>query len=336
MPKILSYYEGVLIMMNWLIVILIMLTVGFVILLFAIRNRRSKRNKKIFKIVILLLIILLISCFTLLVIKNRINEDKYGWVTNYMDYHSLHEFSLGENQRIALIDSGISDFQYKQSISTIHKSLIGSDADDIGHGTMMFSIIKGWGNGIMGIAPNSDILSIKVTDHDGTMNPSLVIDAIQLAIDNKCSIINLSLGTYVFNEDINIIITEAINQNITVVAASGDYMHDELLFPANVSGVISVGALTKDDKAWQYSNGKTICTILAPGDDIKVINMEEEIINTSGTSQSTAIISGYIALLKDYWDRNNVKYSNADIITLLEDINLQKINYKTPFISTPK
>lgn len=321
-------------MMKYFVIILIIISIGYIVVFYKTKNKITKYLKIIHKVIMFLLIISTITCSTILIFKNNFNSNKYGWAINYIDYSYLHKFSLGDNQKIALIDSGISKFQNIKS--TLHTSLLDSNDDDIGHGTMMLSIIKGFNNDIIGIAPNADVLSIKVTNKDGTMKPNSVVDAIQLAIDNKCSIINLSFGTYVYNEDINKIIKEAINKNITVVAAAGDYMHNELLFPASISGVISVGALAKDGKPWHYSNGKDICTILAPGDEIKVMTKDAKIAYTGGTSQSTAITSGYIALLKEYWNKNNITYTNNDIIKVLKNINNKNINYKTPFLKSLK
>lgn len=31
------------------------------------------------------------------------DSDKYGWHVQYMDYENIHKYSLGENQKIALV-----------------------------------------------------------------------------------------------------------------------------------------------------------------------------------------------------------------------------------------
>ena len=99
--------------------------------------------------------------------------------------------------------------------------------DTNGHGTMMYSIIKGYKNDIYGIAPDAEVLSIKVMETEEKINPSIIADAINLAINKKCTIIDLCIGSYIFNQNVSEVLKRALNEGITVVSSSGDYQNNE-------------------------------------------------------------------------------------------------------------
>ncbi|WP_201717034.1 S8 family peptidase [Rossellomorea arthrocnemi] len=247
-----------------------------------------------------------------------------------MNYEKLHDYSTGETQKIALIDSGIStylDLDEKSGFSLVDDNIY----DINGHGTMMYSIIKGYKKEILGISPDAEIISIKILDEEESVTPTMIYDAIKLAIKKEATIINLSVSSYKYNEKIASAIEEANQKNITVVSSSGDYSDTKMMFPANVNGVVSVGALGKDLKVLEMTSGADSTTINAPGGDINTIDTSKEVFTSSGTSQATALVSGYIALLKDFAIKENIELSNSDILHYLKLIKQEKMSYAKVF-----
>lgn len=120
---------------------------------------------------------------------------------------------------------------------------------------------------------------------------------------------------------------EDLEQIYTVVASSGDYGNTELMYPAILDEVISVGAIDASGNVLDLTSGPQRTTINALGHEISPINTDRAIIKTSGTSQATALISGYIALLKDYAFSKNKDLTNDSIIALLKSINSREITY---------
>ena len=54
----------------------------------------------------------------------------------------------------------------------------------------------------------------------------------------------------------------------------------------------------------------------------------------TGTSQATAITSGYIALIKDYYLLNGIQLNNEELIDVLKTLNTKEqssIDYVKPF-----
>lgn len=242
--------------MNYLLLILLFLAFYLPLIL---------NKKKICKKT-LLVMLLVISSFIPLGVASDF-KNNYGWHVDYMKYKEIHKYSTGKSQKIALIDSGISRFQVKDNNLNLTKQ--NNELDTVGHGTMMYSLIKGNSNDILGIAPNTEVISIKVVEKDGSILPQTMVKAIDKAIKLNCTVINLSLGSYQYNAEISDIIDTAIKKNIAVVAASGDYGTNDMMFPANKKGVISVGSLSKGGKISNFTNSPSKTTINLPGVTVK-------------------------------------------------------------------
>lgn len=304
-----------------------------------------KINKKI----TLLLITLFIIAVFLLGCNSTPDKKEYKmWHLNSMNIDKLWSYSKGDSQIIAVIDSGISNElydQYKDNIILKYNIIDNSDdvTDNNGHGSEMASLIIG--NGYMdmyGVAPNVKLIIIKVVDEEGVTNYDNLNKALVYAIDNGATIINISLGGTKKNAKIEENINKALKNNITIVSAAGDYQEKDLLFPANVPGVISVEAINRNNELWHYSNHSKDSTIAFPGEEIKAIsykNNENILEDTNGTSQATAIASGYISLLKDYAYKQEIELTNEELINILSTLNnnnLKTKNYETAFIEILK
>lgn len=261
----------------------------------------KKYRPKIALILAIIIILLIAKGYNLLF---STNTEETEWNVDYMKYSKLHSISKGEGQKIALIDTGISEFQ------KVNKNINLTNSNNIydvnGHGTGMYSLIKGYENEITGIAPESDIIAIKVMEDDESIRPEILEKAIKIAIEEDVDIINLSLGSTKYSSKISELINEANQKNIIVVSSAGDYEQSFLLYPAELKNVISVGGIAANGRPLDQMNAPEKTVINAPGDDIKVVNHKKEVFYTSGTSQATAIISGYTALVRDTKNKNEI------------------------------
>lgn len=207
--------------------------------------------------------------------------------------------------------------------------------DDNGHGTHVAGIACGSGlnskGKYKGISPNANILALKVLGEDGNGNSSDVLAGIQWVIDNKekynIKIMNLSIGTdnNSPNDPLILAVEKAWDLGVIVTIAAGNNGPDRqsISSPAISRKIITVGSSDDDNKATIWGNnlvnfsgrGPTPeCIIkpdvVSPGVNIvsclsksKSINkrkskvVEENYVSLSGTSMSTPIVSGAIALL---------------------------------------
>lgn len=258
-----------------------------------------------------------------------------SWQYSHMNYEDLHDYSKGKTQKIALIDSGVSSIMDLNENEVF--SLVGDDKSDMnGHGTMMYSLIKGYKNEVLGISPDADVISIKILGGEESVTPMKIHNAIKLAIEKKSTVINLSISSYKYNDEIASVIKEAIKKNITVVSSSGDYSDAKMMFPANLEGVVSVGATAENSKVLELTSGSELTSINAPGGDVYTVNNSGDVFTSSGTSQATALISGYISLIRDYAKKESIPLSNDEILHYLNLIKRGKMDYEDVFKKVKK
>jgi serine protease AprX len=209
---------------------------------------------------------------------------------------------------IAVIDSGIyahDDLQDKDLNSRIvfRQDFTGSWVnDDYGHGTHVAGIIAGNGkssprqNGrevYSGVAPNANLIDLRVLDQNGVSTDSRVVAAIQKAIELKSRfnirVINLSLGRPISEkaalDPLCRAVEEAWKAGIVVVVAAGNLGragYGTVLAPGNSPYAITVGAMNamgttvrSDDLITSYSSkgptyldGVVKPDIVAPGNSI--------------------------------------------------------------------
>lgn len=188
---------------------------------------------------------------------------------NQADQKNAKDYS-GKNV-IALIDTG-SDGSTVDAVSFVD----GDATDHQGHATKMIKAIRKQDS-------NAKILALKALDDNGNGTTASIVSAIQYAIDSHVSIINMSFSGKA-NDDTSLIeakVKEAVKAGITVVASAGNNALDASNFvPANVSGVITVGACSNKGIILSYSNY---------GDDV------DWYVNTDATSGASATVSGMIS-----------------------------------------
>ena len=279
-------------------------------------------KKSISTVLFLIIVGLVYSGYSTIFSDQTIEEQ---WNSRYMNYNKLHKISTGDSQTIALIDSGISKFQDVKENIDLTKSK--SSYDTNGHGTMIYSLIKGYSDKITGVAPDSKIISIKVMNSDESINPETIKNAIEIAIEKNVDIISLSLGSTKENRGIADKINEATIKGITVISSAGDYEQGFLLFPASLDNVISVGSIAANGRVSDYTNAPDETTINAPGEEILMVENNEKIIEANGSSEATAIITGYVSLLKDKSLKVGKQLTTSEIQKLLLKIKESDITY---------
>lgn len=175
---------------------------------------------------------------------------------------------------IALIDTGVSE--HANVIDRI--SVIDDDAsgDDNSHGDAMV-------NDIVSQDPEAKILSIKAMDDNGYGTVSALVAAMEYAIEQKVSIINLSLyarttlSTSVLKSEIE----KATDAGIIVVGAAGNDGADVKDYvPGSVESAYIIGAAGKSGYRQVLSNyGETV--------DYNVV--------ASSTSEAAALFTGFVS-----------------------------------------
>lgn len=298
-------------------------------------------NFKPLSIIIIILGILLFVGVGIAVITIVTSNNESNWYLKKMNYNQLLKYSKGDSQTIAFIDSGISDaYAKKLGDRIVGKYNVlddsGNTNDYNGHGTEMVSIACGDGyNEVYGIAPKAKIIIVKAISDEGLTNNDYLLKALQYISNSKATIVNISLGVMNYSEQVVKQIAEMQRQGITILAAAGDYDNKDLLFPASLETVIAVQSINEKGILWEECNitmDKKESIVKYPGVDIESLTVEnDKLISTisSGTSQSTAIASGYAALIKDYYKKLHKLEIEYDYLLELMKNNTNKSYVKS-------
>lgn len=223
------------------------------------------------------------------------------WGVIRIDAPGVWETTGGQGISVAIIDTGIDyhhpDLQarYIGGFDTYNNN--DDPYDDHGHGTHVAGIVASSINnqGLIGTAPNVNLLAIKALGADGTGYLSDVIEAIDWSVNNGAQIINLSLGTTYNSNLLRQKVDWAAGQGIVLVAAAGNTNGGSLLYPAAYDSVIAVSATNSND---QFASFSSIgAELAAPGVAITSTVPGGGYATWSGTSMAAPHVAGTVALM---------------------------------------
>lgn len=251
------------------------------------------------------------------------------WSFQQVKRDAAHGMATGVDEIIAVFDVGF-DFghsavdpnrvlyQYDYvdrdgNVAETQDSIDNDNADGADsmkhHGTGSLSIA-------MELAPDADFLLYRVLDEEGVGDPDDLWVAINDAVNRGATILSLSL-TLDSHLGVHIAIQNAIDSDVTVVAASGNDGSTTCSWPASMPGVIAVASVDDNDDLVASANNGPDVDILAPGFDV-VLGLAFSADDHGygvGTSYSVPFVAAAVALLRD----DNPGIELEDILDALQD-----------------
>ncbi|WP_430409320.1 S8 family serine peptidase [Kordia sp.] len=236
-------------------------------------------------------------------VENRINFEKFKLNTLLnLDYNDRYLTNDDAND--------LNDFPYgNNNVQGIYA---------ISHATQIASLIAAKRNnntGIDGINDKVKIMPLSIAVVGNEFDKDIAL-AIRYAVDNGAKVINMSFGKEfsMYPEWVNEALKYAESNNVLVVTSSGnnglnidkndDFPTDNLNGHEIVKNFIKVGNTSqKMDSTLVFSSsnyGKENVDIYAPGTKIPCLSRSEKVIDT-GTSLSSAVVSGIASLLFSYY-----------------------------------
>lgn len=229
---------------------------------------------------------------------------------NGIDVNALKawDWADGKKIKVAIIDTGVDKTHpdLSDNISSLsYDAMTGTSPSRIydKHGTCCAGVIgavRNNGIGIVGIAPDVEIMSISL-DLDGGVKEYQMVNAINWAWQNGADVINMSLTCSPYDK-----MTDAIKNALTkgrngkgcvVVAASGNQGQSSVGYPANIDGVIAVGSIDENGMHSSISNYGKNLDFVAPGVNVLTTILNGEYDTLNGTSLAAPMVSGIAALL---------------------------------------
>ncbi len=198
------------------------------------------------------------------------------------------------------------------------------------HGTFITGILAANDETIIGVAPNSTVMALRVVDQDNLiLNPDALGLAVDYAIENGADVITMSLDLLIGPPGFRDSIREAYNLGIPTVAVAGnsDYGNESIVLPGSFSEVITVGASNIDGEKADYSNIGDEIDLIAPGGQTSDVLLRSADIGEGyryghGTSYAAPHVAGVLALIKSI--RNDLTVEDLRFIlhTTATDIGL--------------
>lgn len=262
-------------------------------------------------------------------------RDSETWVLTALNVQPAWSVTEGQGVTVAVIDSGVNpDVSDLAGSVRTGPDLTGvstppSDSNWGKHGTWMASLIAGHGHdngsGIIGVAPKSTVLSIRVITDKGDPNFSAyehepasqsqrgLATAIRYAVSHGAGVISMSLGYSLQTQVVRAALQDAYDHDVVVVASAGN-SEDQAgrspgqggtpagqapySFPANYPGVLAVGALTQSGQLAGYSSNNLSVQAAAPGSAVPAQGRDGKYWIVTGTSPACALTAGVVALIK--------------------------------------
>lgn len=232
---------------------------------------------------------------------------KAGWNITAFDLPSAWSKSRGEGVRVAVLDTGC-DLDHPD----LAPNLIGGvnfvnpgrdPSDDNGHGTHVAGIIAAENNqiGMVGVAPQSKVMPVKVLDRNGNGNLVDVAKGIRWAADNGADLICMSLGSPNPVQEVRKAIQYAQARGVVCFVAAGNSgVTKRVFYPADYPETIAIGSIDENMNRSSFSNTGQNLDFMAPGGKIFSTVPDDWYAVLSGTSMAAPFATGVGALLLSY------------------------------------
>jgi subtilisin family serine protease len=233
----------------------------------------------------------------------------------------------GAGVRVAVIDTGL-DFNHPLFAGRLAYPVFdfvdndGTPTDEpggrgFGHGTFVSGLITL-------AAPDAQLMPLRVFGRDGQGTSFNIAKAIRYATDNGAQVINMSFGLLQEDKLIKDMLSDVYEQ-VYMVASAGNDNQNAIHYPAaEKSKTFSVTSVSNNDVKAAFANYNTDIQGCAPGVSLYSAWPGGRWATWSGTSFSTALVTGEAALLLAVNPEANRSLLNQTIVN--SGVNIDPLN----------
>jgi minor extracellular protease Epr len=285
-------------------------------------------------------------------------QQTYEWGLKHIrvdEAHAKMPQVTGRKVQVAILDTGVgphAQLTVVDGYNALPRGVPNLYFDDHGHGTHIAGIIAASmdsGVGIIGAAPEADIVAVKVLDYQGKGSLSTVLNGLQWVYNSKqIRLVNMSWGFLKDSPPLKTAIKKLFDQGTIMVASAGNSCSDDpgqeegagdegetcdtpqttdTKYPARYQWVIAVTAIDINYQVTDYSLGGSKVDMTASGG----VRTGARILSTyhrppfygykSGTSQAAAHVTGALALKLQ--QKSQLSLSQAQVLLCQTARNLR-------------
>ncbi len=245
-----------------------------------------------------------------------IREAEY-WLDDY-GIRAAWQTTRGAGQVIAVIDTGVDP-----TVAELQGAVLpGADfsgqgdgngwtpvgpADEREHGTLVASMAAGRGTGpdagMIGVAPEAEILPISIGFGDDSDSDDAIASAVRFAVDHGATVINMSLtrNTLEWPKSWDDAFLYAMDHDVVIVAAAGNRGSGTTVVgaPATMPGVLTVAGVDQNGAASYDASSQGITIgVAAPSECLVGVAPGGGYRLWSGTSGAAPLVAGIVALVR--------------------------------------
>jgi WD40 repeat protein len=221
------------------------------------------------------------------------------------DIHAPEAWAIttgSSNVIVAVLDGGVDSTSPDLAgrFVTGWSAYDGSTIDLDGHGTGCALVLGANGNDsnhLAGVDWQCRIMPVRVANPAGTAYWSNIREGIWYAMDHGAKVISFSFGGGEPTATKLEVIGSAIAQGVLFVTITHNDATNIIRFPGSMPEAITVGASTAADRRADFSNYGPAIDLVAPGEDIPVLDLTNRLRFGSGTSLACPAVAGVCALL---------------------------------------
>lgn len=226
-----------------------------------------------------------------------VTADGPPWHFAHLGIDELHQRGVrGAGVTIAVLDTGAhcdGPALHTARVACFDRDGAAETGVDFnGHGTSMIAIMVGADTAI---CPDAAIVSIRAFTSMGSASAGALADGIGHALDRGADIINISGGQPGLDQRLADAVVRATSAGVIVVAATDNDPPYAPIYPAHTPTAIAVAASSPSDTLVNPMPESWV-NIAAPGVNISTYELDS-VVQRSGTSEATAVVSAVCALL---------------------------------------
>ncbi len=239
----------------------------------------------------------------------KLSNSYPGWMLN-LNLPEIWGISTGKDVGVAVIDTGIDilndQLPYnKKSYYVFDKNI--SLQDTNGHGTHCAGLIgaRNKQGKLIGVAPDCNLFVCKISERNrlNTSELNRYAEAINWCAEQEhIHVISISYGSIIRDKNIisqlQLAVNYAFSRGKVLICSVGNaskFNDSSSLYPASLKNTIGIGSIPVEDLLYPYMNKNL--TAIIDGINMPSYDVNGQVIEKSGTSQSNAIVAGIVALI---------------------------------------